>query len=343
MSWRALSMIMKTKAFLHPALLLHRTSYPVYLEGLNGAFPAPHGVALTSKIMTIMNKLSSLLFISFFALVLFILPSLGHAEPRAWEINFQEAATPVAERLHDFHGFLLYIITGIVVFVLGLLLFVILRFNAKANPVPSTTTHHVLLEIVWTVVPVVILALVAVKSIPLLYYADRTETPEMTLKVTGYQWYWGYEYPDNGGISFTSNLIKDADIDASKGQVRLLSTDNPVVLPVDTDIQILVTGADVIHSFAVPSFGIKIDAIPGRTNETWVRITKPGVYYGQCDQLCGNNHGFMPVEVIAMSKEDFAAWVIKQNGGTEKSAAATVKEKLKVAKKAATKEETSQH
>src|SRR5688500_10689034 len=165
-----------------------------------------------------------------------------------------------------------------------------IRFNSKAHPVPSTRTHNVILEIVWTVVPVVILITIAVPSFKLLYYMDRTENPDMTLKVTGFQWYWGYEYPDNGNISFNSNIIKDADIDASKGQIRKLSTDNPVVLPVDTNIQLLVTAADVLHAFAVPSFGVKIDAVPGRLNETWVRIEKPGVYYGQCSELCGANH-----------------------------------------------------
>ena len=242
---------------------------------------------------------------------------MGWAEPAHWDMGFQEAATPVAERLHNFHDFLMVIITVIVVFVTGLLLFVMIRFNSKAHPVPSTRTHNVILEIVWTVVPVVILITIAVPSFKLLYYMDRTENPDMTLKVTGFQWYWGYEYPDNGNISFTSNIIGDADIDASKGQIRKLSTDNPVVLPVDTDIQLLVTAADVIHAFAVPSFGVKIDAVPGRLNETWVRIEKPGVYYGQCSELCGTNHAFMPVEVIAVSKEDFQAWVAKQTGNAE--------------------------
>lgn len=286
--------------------------------------------------MTIMNMSRFVTFLTLFALALFALPSLGLAvQPVDWQMNFQEAATPVAERLHSFHHFLLYIISGIVVFVFALLLWVIVRYNSKVNPVPSATTHNVLLEIIWTVVPVVILIVIAVPSFKLLYYADRTDKPEMTLKVTGYQWYWGYEYPDNGGISFNANIIPADKIDEGKGQVKLLSTDNPVVLPVDTNIQILVTGQDVIHSFAVPSFGIKTDAVPGRTNETWVRITKPGTYYGQCDQLCGTNHGFMPVEVVAVSKEDFAAWVAKQNGGK----AADKSDKAAAPKKAAASEE----
>lgn len=236
------------------------------------------------------------------------------AEPRPWGIGLQDPATPVAERLHEFHNMLLIIIAAIVLFVMGLLLYVMLRFNARANPKPSTTTHNVMLEVLWTVVPVVILIVIAVPSFKLLYYMDRTAEPEMTLKITGYQWYWGYEYPDHGDISLMSNMIPDDQIDPSKGQVRLLSTDNPVILPVDTNIQLIVTAADVIHSFAVPAFGVKIDAVPGRLNETWVRIEKPGVYYGQCSEICGIGHAFMPIEIIAVSKEDFTAWVANQRG-----------------------------
>src|SRR5262249_1028028 len=151
--------------------------------------------------------------------------------------------------------------------------------------------------IIWTVVPVLILLIIAVPSFRLLYFTDRTPNPEMTLKVTGYQWYWGYEYPDNAGVNFLAYMVPEKEIDESKGQIRLLSTDNPVVLPVDTNIQILTTAADVIHSFAVPALGIKIDAMPGHTNETWVRITKPGIYYGQCSELCGKDHAYMPIEV----------------------------------------------
>jgi cytochrome c oxidase subunit 2 len=153
-----------------------------------------------------------------------------------------------------------------------------------------------------------------IKSFPLLYYIDRSHEPEMTLKATGYQWYWGYEYPDQGGINFQSYMIPDKEIDKSKGQLRLLSTDNPVVLPVDTNIQILTTAADVIHAFAMPALGVKIDAIPGRINETWVRITKPGIYYGQCSELCGKDHAFMPIEIHAVSREEFNAWAISKGG-----------------------------
>lgn len=242
------------------------------------------------------------------AMLFLTTPSAALASPIAKGIGLQDPATPVAEKMHEFHTILLYIITAIVIFVLGLLIFIIVRFNAKANPEPSKTTHNVLLEIIWTVVPILILLGVSFKSLPLLFYGDRVEKPELTLKVTGYQWNWGYEYTDSG-ISFLSYMVKDADIDKTKNQVRLLSTDNPVVLPVDTNIQFLITAQDVIHSFAVPAFGVKMDAVPGRTNESWARITKPGIYYGQCSELCGKDHAFMPIEIHAVSKEDYAAWL----------------------------------
>ena len=232
--------------------------------------------------------------------------------PQPWQIMFQPAATPVAHRLDQFHDMLLYIIIAIAVFVLLLLVFVAFRFNARANPVPSKTTHNVPLEVLWTIVPVIILIVIAVPSFKLLYYMDRVEKPDMTLKVTGYQWYWGYEYPDQGGINFLSNMIPEKDIDKSKGQVRLLSTDNPVVVPVDTNIQVLVTAADVIHSFAMPAFGIKRDAVPGRTNETWFRVEKPGTYFGQCSEICGTGHAYMPIEIKAVTREEFDVWVADQ-------------------------------
>jgi cytochrome c oxidase subunit 2 len=229
--------------------------------------------------------------------------------PTPWQTWHQVAATPVAERTFSLHYDLMYVISAIVIFVFGLLLVVIIRFNAKANPVPQQFTHKPVLEVIWTIVPVIILISILIPSWQLIYYQERTTKPEMTLKVTGYQWYWGYEYPDQGGVNFLSNYIHDKDIDPAKGQVRLLSVDNPVVVPVETNIQVLVTAADVIHSWSVPAFGVKMDAVPGRINETWMRITKPGVYYGQCDQLCGANHSFMPIEIRAVSKEDFQAWV----------------------------------
>jgi cytochrome c oxidase subunit 2 len=240
-----------------------------------------------------------------------LLPTLGiAAEPTPWQLNMQPAASPSAQHIHDFHDLLLYIIFAIAIFVLLLLVWVVIRYNAKANPTPSQFTHNVMIEVIWTVIPVIILIVIAIPSFKVLYYNDHIENPEMTLKVTGRQWYWDYEYPDHDGIAFSSYMVADADIDTEKGQRRLLSTDNVVVLPVDTNIQILMEGGDVLHSWAVPAFGVKIDAVPGRTNETWVRIEKEGVYYGQCSELCGKDHAYMPIEIHAVSKEEFENWLI---------------------------------
>ncbi|HIB63624.1 MAG TPA: cytochrome c oxidase subunit II, partial [Phycisphaerales bacterium] len=174
---------------------------------------------------------------------------------------------------------------------------------------PSQFSHNALIEVLWTAIPVIILVVISIPSFQLLYFLDRVENPDMTLKVTGRQWYWDYEYPDYGEIAFSSYQIPENEIDESKGQIRLLSTDNQVVLPIDTNIQILMTGGDVIHSWTVPAFGVKIDAIPGRLNETWVRIEKPGVYYGQCSEICGKDHAYMPIEVRAVTKEEFEQWL----------------------------------
>ncbi len=239
---------------------------------------------------------------------MFAFPAMA-GEPIEGGLNLQEAATSSAQRIHDFHDMLLIIITGITLFVLVLLIYVVIRYNKRANPNPSNVTHNVPLEILWTIVPVVILIVIAVPSFKLLYENDRIENPDMTIKITGYQWYWGYEYPDHDGISFNSIMIPDDEI--QDGQRRLLSTDNVVYLPIDTNIAILVTANDVIHSWTIPAFGVKMDAIPGRTNETWFRIDKPGTYYGQCSEICGKDHAFMPIEVRAVTKEEFEAWVVK--------------------------------
>lgn len=264
--------------------------------------------------MTIQKRAFYILSLTIFMVAGFFMISpafAGNAGEHAalWQKGLSEPASPVMERLVDFHNMLMVTITGITLFVTALLAYVVLRFNAKANPKPSATTHNTMLEVVWTLVPVLILIAIAVKSLPLLYYMDRAKEPEMTLKVTGYQWYWGYEYPDHDGINFFSYMIPDDKIDPEKGELRLLSTDTKVVLPINTDIQILITAADVIHSWAVPAFGIKRDAVPGRMNETWVRITKPGTYYGQCSELCGKDHAFMPIEIKAVTKEEFERWV----------------------------------
>lgn len=255
--------------------------------------------------MKILQKFAPLLALALLAAI----PAAQAAYPTEWGLNFQEAASTSAERIHHFHDFMIWIITAITLFVLALLVWVVLRYNRRANPKPSDVSHNTLIEIIWTAVPVVILAVICLQSIPLLYYTDRTENPDMTLKITGYQWYWGYEYPDHGNVSFMANMIPDADINAAAGQQRNLSTDNIVVLPVGKNIALQTTAADVLHAWTIPAFGVKKDTVPGRLNDTWVHITKPGVYYGQCSELCGKNHAFMPIEVHAVSPEAFDQWV----------------------------------
>ena len=234
------------------------------------------------------------------------LPALAQV-PHEWQLNLQPPATPVMERLYDFHTLLVWIISAISVFVLGLLLYAIVRFRESRNPVPSRTTHHTLVEVVWTVVPVLILVVIAIPSLRILYYSDHVESAEMTIKAVGHQWYWSYEYPDHGNFTFDS-LIKPTE-ELAEGEPRLLATDTRVVLPVGTNIRVLITADDVLHAWAVPSFGVKRDAVPGRINETWVRIEREGVYYGQCSELCGKDHAFMPIAVEAVSKEKFQQWV----------------------------------
>src|SRR6266404_6648102 len=227
--------------------------------------------------------------------------------PQPWQLGMQPPATPVKDRLSAFHDELLVIITLITIFVLGLLLYVIVRFHHQRNPVPTRTSHHTVIEMLWTVVPVLILVMIAIPSFKLMYYMDRVPDPEMTIKVTGHQWYWSYEYPDQAGLAFDSNLIPEADL--KPGQKRLLAVDNPLVVPVDTTIRVLITGTDVIHSWFMPSFGVQEYAIVGRLNESWMKIEHEGTYYGQCNQICGVNHAFMPIKVVAVAKDAFPRWV----------------------------------
>ena len=221
----------------------------------------------------------------------------GATQPEPWQINLQPAATPIMEMVHTFNNGLLIVVTLIVLFVLGLLLYCIVRFNARANPVPSRTTHNTLIEVVWTVVPILILVGIAVPSFALLFAEhdparaiagyDPAKDATMTIKATGNQWYWTYEYPDNGDLSFDSLMLQDNQRTDPVAQPRLLAVDNEMIVPVGVVVRMQVIGDDVIHSFAMPSFGIKIDAIPGRLNETWFRVDREGVYYGQCSELCG--------------------------------------------------------
>ena len=228
--------------------------------------------------------------------------------PENWQIGLQPPASPTAVEIHWFNNvILLPVIAGIVVLVLGLLTYVIWRFSEKRNPTPSKTTHNTMIEVLWTVVPVIILVVIAVPSFKLLYMADRVEQTEMTLKAIGRQWYWSYQYPDHGGFEFDALMVADEDL--QEGQKRLLETDNAVVLPVDTNIRLLTTASDVLHSFALPAMGIKLDAVPGRVNETWLRINQEGTYYGQCSELCGPGHAYMPITVEAVSKQAFERWI----------------------------------
>ena len=227
-------------------------------------------------------------------------------QPHPWQLGLQQAATPVMDNIVWFHNFLLWLIVAITLFVLVLLMVVVVRFNARSNPVPSRTTHNTLIEVVWTVVPVLILVSIAVPSFRLLFLQLNLPKADLTIKATGKQWFWSYSYPDEK-FEFDSLLVQDKDL--KQGQPRLLTADNAMVVPVNKVVRVQTTGADVIHSWAVPSFGVKIDAIPGRLNETWFKAERTGTYYGQCSQLCGRDHAFMPIEVRVVSDQEYAAWL----------------------------------
>ncbi|MBQ4874803.1 MAG: cytochrome c oxidase subunit II [Rickettsiaceae bacterium H1] len=235
-----------------------------------------------------------------------IFPFSSYSSPPVpWQLGFQQPATEVMERIYDFHNMIMFVMVAIVVFVLLLLSYVLVKFSKKNNPVPSKTSHNTVIEVVWSVIPLIIVGLIAVPSIKLLAYKEKIPESEMTIKIVGYQWYWGYEYVDHDNVSFDSNIKRDLEVN----ELRLFEVDNRLVIPVNTNIKMQITGADVIHSWAVPAFGVKKDAIPGRLNETWINVNKAGVYYGQCSELCGVLHGFMPIVVEAVSKEDFNKWI----------------------------------
>jgi cytochrome c oxidase subunit 2 len=231
----------------------------------------------------------------------------GLGQPSPWQLGLQQSASPVMDNIIWFHDFLLYIITAIAGFVLALLIIVMVRFNARANPAPSRTTHNTLIEIAWTIIPIMILMFIAVPSFKLLFFQLNVPPADLTVKATGKQWFWSYTYPDNGGFEFDSLMLKEGE--RKQDQPRLLAVDNEMVVPVNKTVRVITTGADVIHSFAVPSFGIKIDAVPGRINETWFTATREGVYYGQCSELCGKDHAFMPIAVRVVSEQAFSAWI----------------------------------
>ncbi len=233
----------------------------------------------------------------------------GLGQPSPWQVGLQQSAAPTMDDIIWFHNFVLWIITVITIFVLILLLLVIVKFNARANPTPSRTTHNTLLEVLWTVVPVVILVVIAVPSFRILFVQLNTPPADVTIKATGNQWNWTYTYPDEK-IEFTSIMLTDAErAKVNPVPPRLLGVDNPIVVPVNKVVRMHVIGSDVIHAWTVPSFGVKIDAIPGRLNETWFKATREGVFYGQCSELCGKDHAFMPIEVRVLSEQAYATWL----------------------------------
>ena len=223
-----------------------------------------------------------------------------------WQLSFQNPATDLMGSVVGLHNIILIVMTLVTLFVLFLLFYVSFRFSAKRNPIPSTTTHNTVVEVLWTAIPIVILVVLAIPSFKLLYQQEKSENYDMTVKVIGHQWYWEYEYPDHGDFYFESYMVQDEDL--QDGDLRLLTVDNPLVIPANKNIQILITAGDVLHSWAVPSMGLKTDAVPGRLNETWVNVKEPGIYRGQCSEICGTGHGFMPVVVKVLPESEFIAW-----------------------------------
>ncbi len=235
-------------------------------------------------------------------------------QPEKWQLGFQDAVTPIAHQIHSFHNFVLVIITLVTLFVLGLLAYIILKFNEKANPEPSKTSHNTMIEVIWTIVPILILLVIAVPSFRLLFAQYTYPKPDLVIKATGNQWYWSYEYPDAGGMSFDSLMARDDDnkpVKGPNGEPRTLAVDNFVYVPVNRNVEMLVTASDVIHAWTIPAFGVKVDAVPGRVLRTWFRAEKVGTYYGQCSELCGKDHGYMPIGVKVVSQSDYDAWLKK--------------------------------
>ena len=239
-------------------------------------------------------------------IIIFTLPGFANT-PYDWQLGFQEPASPVMRSVLELHDFVLIMMTAITIFVLLLIIYVVFRFRKSVNPTPSKRTHNAFIEILWTGIPVIILIAMAIPSFKLLYEQDVIPEADMTVKVIGHQWYWEYQYPEQDNISFESYMIPDQDLE--EGDIRLLTVDNKLVLPINKNIHVLVTAGDVLHSFAMPSLGVKKDAVPGRLNETWMNIEKTGIYRGQCSELCGTGHGYMPIVIEAVSQEDFVAWV----------------------------------
>jgi len=257
--------------------------------------------------MAILNR--TLIYVCGVTMLVTASPALaGEGQPSPWQMTFQNAATPIMEQITSFHRFVNIIIVCIALFVLGLMIYVMVRFNEKRNPQPSRTTHNTVLEIAWTVIPVLILVSIAIPSFRLLFAQYDFPKADLTVTATASQWYWTYDYPDYG-ITFASIIVQDADL--KPGQPRLLTVDHELVVPVNKNVIVQVKAVDVIHDWAVPSFGIKIDAVPGRLQRTWFRAERSGMFYGQCSELCGRNHAFMPIAVRVVSDEEFADWLAK--------------------------------
>ena len=231
------------------------------------------------------------------------------ALPVEWGTSFQAPASPVMEQIEDFHTLLLWIIVAVCIFVLALLVWIVIKYRAGANAVPSKVHHNTLLEVAWTLIPVIILVFIAVPSFRLLYFEAAIPKPDVTIKAIGKQWFWTYEYPGSAaGFTFDSLGLSDADA-AKANKPRLLGTDNAIYVPVNKVVEVETIGADVIHSWAMPQMGVKMDAVPGRSNHTWFKATQTGVFYGQCSELCGARHAYMPIELHVVSEADYAAWL----------------------------------
>jgi cytochrome c oxidase subunit II len=266
-------------------------------------------------------------FISTSLITIFATSAIAN-QPKEWQLGFQDAASQGMRDIVNFHNnLLLPVIIAISVFVLFLMLYACIRFRASRNPVPSKTTHNVMVEVLWTLIPCLILIVMAVPSFKILYKQDTIPKSDVTIKAIGYQWYWGYEYPDEN-IIFESYMIKEEDL--KENQPRLLTVDNEVVVPVNKVIKVLITANDVLHAWALPSFGVKRDAVPGRINETWFKAEKVGTYYGQCSELCGIQHAFMPITVRVVSEEDYVEWL---SGAKIKFAKEPLLENIKIAGK----------
>jgi len=251
-------------------------------------------------------KYLSLIFIASFL----ILSNAGSTEslPKDWQLGFNEPATALMSDVIAFHSYILMpIITGISILVLGLLLYIAYRYNSSRNQTASMTTHNTIIEVLWTVIPVILLIIIAIPSFRILYTAETIPKADLTIKAIGNQWYWSYEYPDYDDFSFDANMLQDEEL--SDPSLRLLETDTQIVVPVNKVVKLLITSNDVLHAWTIPAFAVKKDAVPGRLNETWFKAEKTGTYYGQCSELCGPKHAFMPINVKVVSQDEFDNWL----------------------------------